>query len=175
MILKPYSKKDYFEIQKAILFLNQSFSNVKDGSKPELLHSLHTGFRLIDYGYPLKIIIAGFLHDVIEEGKGHEDIKNLFGEEIYKIVFANSKNKSLPDWRSQYDELITKTVAYGEEALIVKAADVLDNLIYVFEIDYDLGKEKTTYMAKKILKHTDSTDRVFGELRQVYEYWNNKK
>ena len=174
MIFNSYSEKDYYEIQKAILYLNQSFANVKDVLKPELLHSLHTGFSLIDYGYPVKIVITGFLHDIIEEGEEREDIKKLFGEKVYKIVSVNSKSKSLTDWYSQCDELVARIASYGEDAMVVKVADVLDNFVYIFEIDDALGKERMIHMVKQIFKYTNSTDKIFGELRQVFKRWNNK-
>lgn len=161
-------------MQKAILFLNKSFTNVTDDTKPELLHSLHTGFRLLDYGYSVEIIIAGFLHDVIEEGDGYEEIKNLFGENIYDLVLVNSKDKSISDWYKQATVLISKVAAHSEDALIVKAADVLDNFVYRFNSNNEFPKEKVSHLAKQIFKHSDSTDRVFGELRREYERQNKK-
>lgn len=169
-----YSKNDYFEIQKAILFLNKSFANAIDDTKPELLHSLHTGFRLLDFGYSVEIIIAGFLHDVIEEGVGHEEIKNLFGENVHKIVQVNTKDKSINDWYEQSTVLISKVATHSENALIVKAADVLDNFIYRFNSNNEFAKEKVKHLAKQIFKHSDSTDRVFGELRREYKKQTKK-
>jgi len=174
MNLKAYSQNDYFEMQKAILYLNKAFSHVKDQDKPELLHSLHTGFRLIDYGYSVEIIIAGFLHDVIEEGNGFEDLENLFGNKIYNLILANTKDKSLKDWPSQYEDLIARTAACGEDALIVKAADILDNFVCVFQVDNAQGKEKVIYLAKQIFKYINSNNGIFNELQQTYNYWINK-
>jgi (p)ppGpp synthase/HD superfamily hydrolase len=169
-----YSKKDYFEIQKAILFLNKSFANVENGSKPELLHSLHTGFRLLDYRYPAEIIIAGLLHDVIEEGSKHEDIKNLFGKNVYELVLVNSKNESIEDWFIQTTKLVSKIASHSENALIVKTTDILDNFIYRFHTGTELEKEKVIHLAKQIFKYTNSTNRVFGELRRMYKNRNKK-
>ena|SRR3989339_58108 len=171
---KTYSQNDYYEIQKAILYLNQVFSNVQDRDKPELLHSLHTGFRLIDYGYTVEIVIAGFLHDVFEEGDGFENLKKMFGNKVYELVVANTKDKSPKDWSSQYDDLIAKTAAYGEDALIVKAADILDNFVCVFQVDYAPGKEKMIYLVKQIFKYINSNSGIFNELQQTYNYWVNK-
>lgn len=161
-----YSKEDYFKVQEAILFLYSTLKNAEDRNKPELTHSLHTGFRLIDYNYPLEIVIAGFLHDVLEEGQNHKDLKNLFGNKVYELILANTKDKRIEDWPKQYDELVKRIATYGEDALTVKAADILDNFFLRRD---EIGKEKVAYLAKQIFQYTDSNDRVFGQLRAVFE------
>jgi (p)ppGpp synthase/HD superfamily hydrolase len=166
-----YTHEQYLNIQKAIIFLYKSFVNVADRHKPELLHSLHVGYRLIDYGYPIDLVVAGFLHDVIEEGKNTDKLKKLFGKKVYELVMANTKDTSIEGWPAQYVELVSRTATYGEDALIIKAADVLDNFIFMFQTDNQLGKEKVTHLAKQIFKHTDSKDRVFGELHRVFKIW----
>ncbi|PIT87015.1 MAG: hypothetical protein COU31_05260 [Candidatus Magasanikbacteria bacterium CG10_big_fil_rev_8_21_14_0_10_40_10] len=93
-----YSKQDYFNIQDAIQFLHATFEHAEDRNKPELLHSLHVGFRLMDYECSVDTVITGFLHDVIEEGMGGDRIAKQFGEQVYELVKANSKDESLPTW-----------------------------------------------------------------------------
>ncbi len=170
-----YTEEQYFEIQKAILYLYNHISVVDSFNKPELAHSLHTGFRLMDHGYPVELVIAGFLHDIMEEGFGLSEFKNLFGNKVYELVLANTKDKNINDWFEQATELVGKIAFYGEEALIVKAADVLDNFILRFSINDVAGKERTIHLANEIFKHTNSTDGIFGELHSVYDYWTNKK
>ena len=166
---RAYNNKQYFEIQKAILFLFKSFANVEDKNKPELLHSLHVGYRLLDYKYSIEIIIAGLLHDVLEEGDNTEDIKKMFGKKVYELVLVNSKDTSIKDWVAQYTELVARIAAHSKDALIVKAADVLDNFIFRFQAGNELEKKKVIHLANQVFKHTDSNDRIFKELRKVYK------
>ena len=100
--------------------------------------------------------------------------KKMFGNKVYELVVANTKDKSPKDWSSQYDDLIAKTAAYGEDALIVKAADILDNFVCVFQVDHAPGKEKMIYLAKQIFKYINSNSGIFNELQQTYNYWVNK-
>ncbi|MFZ2189542.1 MAG: HD domain-containing protein [Candidatus Magasanikiibacteriota bacterium] len=163
-----YTIEQYFKIQEAIKFLFQSFAIVDNPDKPELVHSLHTGFRLMDYGYGVDLAIAGFLHDVVEEGGDLEKIKDSFGEKVFEIVAASSKDVSLGDWPEQYVELISRAAASGEDTLIVKAVDILDNFYYMFETDNELGKKKVMFLAEQLFKYTSSEDKVFGDLRNIY-------
>ncbi|HBU06711.1 MAG TPA: hypothetical protein DEB09_01360 [Candidatus Magasanikbacteria bacterium] len=163
-----YTTEQYFKIQEAIKFLYKSFENVNDDSKPELVHSLHTGFRLMDYGYEVDLVIAGFLHDVVEEGGDLQKIKDLFGEKVFEIVGASSKNASLGDWPEQYVELISRAATSGEDTLIVKAVDILDNFYYMFDTDDEVGKKKVIFLAEQLFKYTNSEDKVFGDLRKIY-------
>lgn len=56
-----------FECEKAISFLCKYMVN--DGwKKPSLFHSIRVGTHLFEQGYEKNIVIAGFLHDIIEDG-----------------------------------------------------------------------------------------------------------
>lgn len=163
-----YTKEDYFKIQDAIKFLVASFEHAEYRNKPELLHSLHVGYRLMDYQYPLDLVIAGFLHDILEEGEFGEQIKERFGQYVYELVEVNTKDKTIDGWQAQYAELLSRVARYGTDALIVKAADILDNFIYAFQIDNELTKQKVLMLADELFKQTDLEEGVFGELRKVY-------
>lgn len=163
-----YTKEDYFKIQDAIKFLVVSFEYVEDRNKPELVHSLHVGYRLMDYYYPLDVVIAGFLHDILEEGEFGKEIKEKFGQVVYDLVDVNTKDKSINGWQAQYAELLPRVAQHGMDALVVKAADILDNFVYAFQIDNELTKQKVLLLADELFRQTDLEEGVFGELRKVY-------
>ena len=163
-----YSKNDYIYIQDAVKFLHTAFINPEDRNKPELLHSLHVGFRLMRYEYSVDVVIAGFLHDVIEEGVGGDQISEKFGGHVYDLVKANSKDETLATWQEQYTELIKRCYAHSEQARSIKAADILDNMVYSFNAPYVQGQEKMLFGAKEFFKYVDSNEGVIGELRTEY-------
>lgn len=63
MILYQNSK----EIEKAIVFLVKAISASGNNPKLVILHSILVGLSLIKFNYPIHIIQAGFLDDVIED------------------------------------------------------------------------------------------------------------
>ena len=162
-----YTKEQYFYIQEAIKFLYKSLEKVEDRSKPELVHSLHVGFRLMNYGYSSDIVIAGFLHDVLEEGDYIGEVKKLFGAKILDLVKANTKDESLNTWQEKYEELIPRVIAHSQEAMIIKAVDILDNFLYFLEVPNDLSKKKTHLLVDLFLKNLDSNEPPILELRRL--------
>ena len=159
------SEAKYFAIQDAIKYLCKTLFKAEDRHKAELLHSLHVGFRLIDYGYPVDLVIAGFLHEELEEGEKNKDLKKIFGKKVYGLIFANTKNPLIKGWEKRYVELMARVAAYGKEALIIRAADILDNLSYKF---YGLGRRKMIVLGREILKYIDNSEPLFVDLKKEY-------
>lgn len=99
--------------------------------KPKLPHSLRVGVYLYENGYARDIVIAGLLHDALECRALSEDaIRDGFGEEVLRLVKASTKDMSIEDGKERIIELIKRAVSEGEDALIVKAADILDSFKY---------------------------------------------
>lgn len=162
-----------FECEKAISFLNQYMIN--DGwKKPVLFHSMRVGTHLFENGYDRDVVIAGFLHDVLEDGTdiSEEILRTEFGENVLKIVKANSKDESIEDKQKKKEDLIGRCIETGEEASIVKAGDILDNFFY-----YEMTKNEDELLhhcvphAELLLEKlpADFTDEIFGRLKKKME------
>ncbi|PID52745.1 MAG: hypothetical protein CR972_00525 [Candidatus Moraniibacteriota bacterium] len=124
-------KESGFACEKAIAFLHRYM--ITDGqNKPVLFHSVRVGTDLFCRGYEKDIVIAGFLHDVLEDG-AHVTAEMLtaeFGLQVACIVQANTKDQKITDKNTQREDMIKRCIATGEAATIVKAGDVLDNMMY---------------------------------------------
>lgn len=73
-----------------------------------IFHPFTVGMILQRAGANTNCVIAGILHDVVEDTKYTlEDIKNEFGPEIAKIVDEVSEDKSLK-WKERKIEAINK-------------------------------------------------------------------
>lgn len=55
------------KIEKAIKFLVHQIDKNGKNSKPVIFHSLKVGIHLYNLGYDKDIVIAGVLHDVLED------------------------------------------------------------------------------------------------------------
>ncbi|HRZ29843.1 MAG TPA: HD domain-containing protein [Candidatus Paceibacterota bacterium] len=66
--------------------------------KPYVIHAIDVGNILEEYGFGKDIIVAGYLHDVIEDtGYTKEDVEKIFGKKIVLLVmFASEDDRSLP-------------------------------------------------------------------------------
>ena len=74
-----------------------------------------------------------------------------FGQEILKIITANTKNSKIEDADQRKVELVERCLAAGEEAIIVKAADVLDNFKYFEKMERSSGVEYASRIAYLLL------------------------
>lgn len=131
-------------IEEGIKLLVVEFMESGKNPKPVILHSVRMAMYLEKLGYSQNIIIGAILHDLLEDTEiDPKEIKDQFGEEILKLVEANSFDKSITDKIKQYKKLFVQCKKSGKDALIIKAADILDNSNY-----YDQNKhlwEKLRY------------------------------
>jgi len=159
------------ECEKAIRFLCKSIPPAEELTKPTLFHCIRTGVYLYENGYSRDIVLAGFLHDVIEDtGLSEEDLRSEFGEKVAKLVVANSKDKTITDSDERIESLVKQCIEYGEEALIVKAADVIDNFSYFSQIKDPKGVNYCQRNAEAIFKQIPNSflDKIFNSLKEEY-------
>lgn len=122
--------------------------------KPTLLHSIRVGVSLYSYGYSEKIVVAGFLHDLVEDADiTIEEIENKFGIEIARLVEVETKDSTIQDEIEKADRLINKLLVFGVDALIIKAADLLDNLILYKKRNDEKAINKLMRMSVNLLKN----------------------
>lgn len=162
-----YSIHDQIRIEKAIILASSKFAMCHDLIKPTLLHAVRVGSWLYSQGYETNIVIAGFLHDIIEDSNVTEnEIFEVFGLEITNIVKANTKNSKIQEEKIQNEELIKRCLKSSQQASIVKAADILDNYKYYLNLNDQTGIEyciNNTLYFKKFFNKTYK-DRIFIQL-----------
>jgi len=95
---------------------------------PYITHPYAVGMILCEQKCDTDSIIAGILHDVLEDTPVTEqEIRNLFGTEITAIVKACSEpDKSLP-WEERKQHTITKIRSSSLQVKYVTCADKLHN------------------------------------------------
>lgn len=119
------------DIEQAISFLVDAIRMYGHNPKPVILHSIRVGMRLYEHNYPKDLVIAALLHDVLEDSDVKKSaITKRFGPRITRLVESNSFNERIDDWVQSYQENFKRCRRAGKRAMIIKAADILDNSHY---------------------------------------------
>lgn len=96
---------------------------------PYIIHPLGVGLILSQAGAAEDIIIAGILHDTIEDTDiTREDIRKEFGEDVARIVDdVTEQDKGLP-WEERKRLAMEHVKDMKQDSLLVKSADLLHNM-----------------------------------------------
>ncbi len=128
------NKKDEEFLVKAYNFAEVAHKDQKRMSgEPYFLHVLETAKIIAKLGMDINTIVAGLLHDVLEDTKTkEEDLKKAFGEEILFLVKGVTKLGTLKyHGQERHVESLRKffiAMASDLRVVIVKFADRLHNL-----------------------------------------------
>jgi (p)ppGpp synthase/HD superfamily hydrolase len=127
-LMKAYSNR----YEAALVLAAQAHRDQerKVGSVPYITHLVHVSVILLRYGYPEDIVIAGLLHDIVEDTDiPLEKIETDFGPVVAGVVAALSERKLEGDvkrpWEERKLELLAQLRQSSAEAVAVKAADTL--------------------------------------------------
>jgi (p)ppGpp synthase/HD superfamily hydrolase len=129
-------------VERAIIYLVQSYISTGRNPKPVILHSIRMAIYLYNENYDQDIVVGALLHDLIEDTDiTMEDIEKEFGSEVAKLVVANTFIRSISNKYERDKEMINRCKEAGKGAIIIKAADILDNGQYF----YHLSKNEEDY------------------------------
>lgn len=101
----------------------------KASNDPYVIHPLHVALVLARWGQDEDVIVAGLLHDVVEDCEGW-DLARLeaeFGRHIARTVAELTEDKS-KSWDERKRAGIDKVARMSPQAATAKAADKLHNL-----------------------------------------------
>ena len=117
----------------------------KGDGLPYIVHPFSVAWILSDYTTDEDIIVAGLLHDVLEDVRGYnyEDLKRDFGEKIAKIVREVSEEKEnlgKNNWKERKRKYLQHLKTANFEAKMICAADKIHNLSSLIEAYRKLGK-----------------------------------
>lgn len=119
-------------IFKAIEYATRAHAGqYRKGSKvPYIVHPLNVAKILIDLDCPEPVVVAGILHDTLEDTRMTlENIQSEFGAEIACLVDAASEpNKSDLIWENRKAHTIKHLRTASPELLILSLADKTDNI-----------------------------------------------
>ena len=92
-LLQNPTEKDIALIEKAYNFAKKSHEgHMRNSGEPYFNHLFATAKNIAELGMGATTIVAGFLHDVIEDTPTtQEEIRNEFGDEILFLVEGNKE------------------------------------------------------------------------------------
>lgn len=185
-----YNKKDVAIIERAVAFARQAHTGQFRKSGQEYIeHPLNVAKILVDWKMDLSSVLAGILHDVVEDtDRTIEEIEQQFGEDVAflvegvtKVSEARSGMQDLSKYASHTtDNLAKLLIATSKDVrvIIVKLADRLHNLS---ELQY-LKPEKQIKIARESLDvFAPMADRIgMGRVRMqieeiAFSYLNPKR
>ena len=159
------------EMDDILHYVAKNLDETGHNTKPVLLHSFKVGMTLYSCNYDLKIITAGLLHDLIEDTDVlKEEISEKFTPEIANIVEAVSFNPNIADKLEQAREMFKNCCEYGRDALVVKCADLLDNINFVHLVD---DMETRNKLLKKYILFLDMSKDIIGN-EIIYQMLSKK-
>lgn len=163
---KPfYNENQILELENAIDISSKAHLGQKRASgEPYISHPLAVADLLISWGMDIDSVIAGVMHDTIEDTDLQLDkIENIFGRDVAflidgvtKVSKARAGMKDLSDYLPQTTDNLSKLlIAVGQDirVIIIKLADRLHNLSTLQFIP----KEKQIKIARESLE-------VFGPM-----------
>lgn len=125
------NQKDLYlsdKMLKAIKFAARAHAKgVRRDGYPEISHPVAVGFALATAGFNETIVIAGILHDVIEDTDNtYEDIVTEFGKEVADLVRSVTYDQAMP--HDEGKEIYLQQLATAPPAACaISAADLLAN------------------------------------------------
>ena len=170
MRIKPSQKEK--EMEKAITILVNYASKNCRNSKPVILHSIRVGLELFKLNQPKEVIIAGILHDLIEDTDCEIGfIKSTFGQKVAGLVSALTQEK-IKDYKKRWHILIGKIKKVGRGAMLIKVVDTNDNLTYLPLMKNRKVFNETLWKQQLV---RDSFKPFLGKLKVFKEFEKNIK
>lgn len=150
---------------------------------PYIMHPAAVGMLLLEHGEGDDVVIAGILHDVLEDTDANAElVEQEFGPKVAELVAAESEpEKSLP-WRERKQYTIDHLERAELDVKVIAAADKLHN-VQSIQLDLaDLGpsmwdrfnapyEDQRWYYREicKTLGANGDTHPLFDKLKQTVE------
>lgn len=154
-----YDENQVLELEHAINFASKAHEGQKRKSgEPYIIHPLAVAATLLDWGMDIDTVLAGVLHDTVEDTSvSLDDIENTFGRDVAflvdgvtKVSQARSGMRDLSSYLPQTTDNLSKLlIAVGQDVrvIIIKLADRLHNL----QTLQHMPPEKQTKIARESL------------------------
>lgn len=158
-------------MEKAVLMLVECVRKKCHNPKPLIWHSIKIGAQLYQMGQPKVVIVAGILHDLLEDtGCRLSQIKRKFGPKVAKLIKACTTDYRIKNYQKRWHKLLANIKKIGQGAMLIKILDANDNLSFVRLIKDSDKLKKTLWKHQFVIK---SFKPLLGSLQIFKEYQEN--
>ncbi len=174
-----YEENELLELEDAINVASKAHKGQKRKSgEPYIIHPLSVAATLIDWGMDIDTVLAGVLHDTVEDTETTlEDLESKFGKDVAflvdgvtKVSQARAGMQDLTEYLPQTKDNLSKLlIAIGQDVrvIIIKLSDRLHNL----QTLQHMPREKQIKIARESLEvFAPMADRLgMGRIRMQIE------
>jgi (p)ppGpp synthase/HD superfamily hydrolase len=112
------------DTDRALTFLRNAYDSRLRRRGRSVEHPIAVGELLREDGQPPDLVLAGLLHDVLEDTKvAPEELREQFGPKITRLVEALTQDDSIPKHRNRKAALRQQVLDAGPEAATIALAD----------------------------------------------------
>jgi (p)ppGpp synthase/HD superfamily hydrolase len=114
------------QTRDALAFMENAYSRRLRRPRRTVEHPLEVAGWLAEDGQPTEVVLAGLLHDVLEDTYVTVgEVAERFGPRVAGLVAALTQDESLVKYKARKRRLRLQTLAAGREAATVAIADKL--------------------------------------------------
>lgn len=111
-----------------------------------ITHPLTVGLILARAGVHEDVVVAGILHDTIEDSTEEKKVtahmlEERFGKHVTKLVLSVTEQNRNHSWDEVKKEALEHIAHFSHDSLLVKSADIISNTSELID-DYDKDGEK---------------------------------
>ncbi|MCX6800415.1 MAG: HD domain-containing protein, partial [Candidatus Falkowbacteria bacterium] len=138
-------------IQKAIKFAAKTHNHyqqqLRKGKRiPYISHPLTVGIILALAQLEEAVVVAGILHDTIEDSVPEkkvtvEMLEGRFGKKITQLVLSVTEQNRDLSWEERKQEAVEHIEHFSHESLLIKSADVISNMSELID-DHERYKDQ---------------------------------
>jgi hypothetical protein len=161
------------KIQKAVEFAIQTHEidekqKRKGKDIPYITHPLTVGLILSIAGASEDVVIAGILHDTIEDSVVTKEMIALqFGENVMQLVLSVTEQDKSKSWEVRKAEALEHIKTFSHDSLLLKSGDVIANtreILADYKKDGDIMFSKFNAPKEKILESSIKTIKAIVEM-----------